>query len=243
MAAPNLLQSITAASAAAGPASITPTFGGASTAGNFLVLIVCVTGTTPSITTPGGWTSIRNNVTNAIAFGFFIFPNNPGGITSVAVTVGGTGGGAAAAMFEFTSMPNNISGAEVTGIFTSVGTPNPIVNVSGGIVPPFINELVFCALAFAAATVNSNANTPDLTNSVGNVVSTSGAPNAQLACFWGLSLLNIPTGGNMTLGTSVAVQFEVARFLSAFGQAVDYTPGSPRGAVWPPYYQGSIGIG
>lgn len=242
MAQPTLLQQNTAVTAAAGPASITPTFGGASTAGNFLVLVVCVTGTTPTITTPGGWTSIRNNVTNSIAIGVFILPNNAGGITAVAVTLGGTAGGAAASLFEFTGFPAvSINSLEISGIATNAGSVNPKAVVSGNISTPQLNELIFAVVAFAAANVNATANSFDLANSIGTGVSTSGAPNAQLACFWGTTLFAVVSQVNLTLNASVAWQAEVLRF-STQGQAITYNSvGGNPGTVWPQYNQGMIG--
>src|SRR5712692_5793190 len=109
----SLVQSAAAASTVNGPASVTPTLGGGSTQGNLLLLVVAVSssaGGNPTITTPANWTLISSSNGSNNATAVFARPLNPGGITSVAVTVNATNGGAVGALFEYSGLGNSIFG-------------------------------------------------------------------------------------------------------------------------------------
>jgi hypothetical protein len=246
MANPTLVQQNTASSAAASPASIVPTLGVASTAGNLLVLVVCVTGTTPSVTNPAGWTVIRNTVANSLAMAIYYLPNNAGGITAVTVTLGGTSGGATATILEYSNIPQAglVLDAVAYNLNASSATPSTSLSgtIAGGGQVSQVPELLFACAYFAAATVNSNSNSAELSNSVANGVSTSGAPNAQTAAFWGLGTNQPFEQFTLNLSASVVWQVEMVRFFTSGGQYQTFL-GSGRGIVSPPYNQGSIGIG
>jgi hypothetical protein len=144
-----------------------------------LLLAVVVTGTTPSITTPAGWTAIQNNVApTGLACGLFLL-NGPGnvGITGVTVTVGGSGGGAVAALFNFIGA----SPATVDASGTQNGTGTSYSNFTVGVALP-AGELLFYMVGFAAATLTPSNNAA-WSGVLGAVVSTNGTPNAQLGCF------------------------------------------------------------
>ena len=210
------------------------------------MLVVCVTGTTPSITNLGGaWQVQRNTVANAIACGLFFMPNNPGGITAVAVTLGGTLGGATATILEFQFMPANGPFIETSSAATSAGSATPATSTSNLSTQVLqLNELVFGCAFFAAATVNSNANSAELLNSCATGVSTSGAPNAQTQGYWGSGDSNAINSMVVNLSASVAWQAIVFRTLSSGGQVQTWVQENGiHGTVWPPYYQGIIGIG
>lgn len=181
-----LVQSGNAASSAAGPASITPALGVASTAGNLLVLCVTNTNTTGTITTPAGWTLLQSNSQSGLVSNLYYIINNAGGITSVVVTLGGTAGGAVASIFEFSGVggvavdQNSIAGT------TSNAFSAPTITTS------LTGELCFMHVGYAAATLTPTAS-GEWSSAIGTV-STTGAPNAQDSCFWAQSNVgNVPT--------------------------------------------------
>jgi hypothetical protein len=87
---------VKSASNTAAAASVTATLASASVAGNLLVAFVAARGAFTSATMPANWQLAASNVggsgsSSESAF-LYYYPNNPGGITSVAVTVTGTTG-------------------------------------------------------------------------------------------------------------------------------------------------------
>lgn len=234
--AQGLLQSATAASSAASPTSITPTLAAASTAGNLLIIAVAVTGTSPTITTPTNWASLGANSQAGLAFVLYRYENNPGGITSVVITVGGTGGGAVAAIFEFQGMtPYKFDTNATQASAGSTSYANKALAVTTR-----YNDLLFYATAFAAATL-----TPSNTNEWSPVIaaiSTNGTPNAQLGCFWGLSVLNSTETMSGTFNASVVNAQTIARYIVAGSQQETYNNvGGMSGQLVGQFFQGMIG--
>lgn len=229
-----------AASAATGPTSISPALTTASKQGNCLVLAVLVTGTTAvSITTPANWTFLANGAQGTVfLLDLFIFPNNPGGITSVTVTVTATVGNAAAAIFEF-SGTGPMTQEKVQGFaqlaITSYGNQmNPYV--------PYGNELLFYVAGFNPATLTP-ANSAEWSSAVGTVVSTGGAPNAQLACFWGNPPASIPNsviGGSLSASVNAGV-VELRFVNGTIPALVQDNINGQSGIFVPSFYQGQIG--
>lgn len=244
-----LLQSNTAASAAASPASISPALAAASTPGNCLILVVCVTGTAVSITTPAGWTLIQTaTIAATLSVAMFVLPNNVGGITSVAVTVTATGGGAAAAIFEFTGQGPT---ATVESSANTTATSNSYANPGLSPLVPAANELMFYAIGLAAATVTP-ANSSEWSSVVGAAVSTSGTPNAQIACFWGnpydpgIGVVLAPPTFNSVIGGSLSAsvahgQVGARFFQGAATPVIEVTNGGFRAVLQPMFNQGMIG--
>lgn len=236
-----LLQSNTAASSVASPVSVTPTLGVASTKGNLLLLSVCVTGTTPSITTPAGWTLIQTNAPSGLVTSLFALSNNPGGITSVVVTVGGTGGGAVAAIFEFSGMGMVQS---IEALTFTTGTSNTYTGVAAAQLPSFpnfLNELIFYTIGFAATSLTP-ANSGEWSAVVGGIASTNGVPNAQIASFWGIQgVESLPVIGG-SLGASVILGIINTRFMSGNEGRVSFaTNMGARGIYVGAFNQGMIG--
>jgi len=198
----------TAASSAAGPSSIAPSLGAASQPGDTLLLAVVNTNASGTITTPAGWTAIQSNIgPTGLDVGLFLLPGAlNSGIQSVTVTLGGTTGGAVAALFNFI-------GASPITLDTSAiqsATSNSYANLALAATSQY-GELLFYVCGFAAATLTPS-NSADWSGAIGTAVSTSGAPNAQIACFWQVTPKGItPTIGG-GLSASVLNQQAIARF-------------------------------
>lgn len=233
-----LVQSTSVATSAASPVLITPTFTNPTKPGNFLVLVLSLTGTALSITTPAGWSSVDQKSSAGILAGLFVLPNNAGGITSVAVTIADTTGGASAALFEFNGIGPNAS-LEGFGDGSATGT-----SFGATALPAYVpdnNELSFFVVGFAAA-VLTPLNTPDWTGPVATAVSTNGVPNAQIACFYSFAqqgnLSN--TGGSFNASVAFAI-IQVRYFNEAKSPVVNTTNYGGRGIYVGAFNQGMIG--
>lgn len=77
------------------------------TAGNLLVLLVAVQGTSPTISTPASWTQVQNSAGATLSTALFIRPNNPGGASNPSATLGGTPAGWIAVQAELTTTGSN----------------------------------------------------------------------------------------------------------------------------------------
>lgn len=233
----SLLQSNATASAAASPTSITPTLGSPSTAGTLLVLAVAATGSAPSITSPGaGWVAFGNSAPGNLARALFYMLNNPGGITSVPVTVSAATGGAAASIFEFSGV----------GIGAILEFSNAPANTNGAFANPYTsnvpltNELWFCAVHFQAGVLTPTT-TPEWSAAVGAAVSTNGTPNAQIACFWAVnSSSNNPAISGTVSSNNWAVR--ALRFQTGASNGISNDNiGGLAGQLVGQFYQGMIG--
>lgn len=167
------VQTVTAQSAAPGAGNVTPIF--ASTgAGNFLVICVAATGTSPTISTPASWTQDSKLQVATLAHAVYVFPNNPGSITSVIVSLGGTIQGVAAVAMEFSGVGSfNIKMGGAGDSQTGQTIVDQFQNA-----PPVTNQLLLACLGFATA-VRTTTSTPDYNLGTGETVSTGGAPNAK----------------------------------------------------------------
>lgn len=103
------MASITLAQSGTNNGTATPATPGSltTTAANLLALFIAVQGTSPTITTPGGWTSVQNSPGASLTAGLFILPNNAGGATNPSATLGGTVAGWIAIMAEITATGAN----------------------------------------------------------------------------------------------------------------------------------------
>ena len=234
-----LAQSASAASSAASPTSITPTLSGGSTAGNLLILAVCCTGTSPTITTPANWTLQVATVSATLALAVFTRINNPGNITAVAVTITATGGGAVASLCEF-SRSIVAASVEATyafqGAFGSFGL--------GPSAPLQIGELTFITFGYQAATLTTGQKTQNMSANVASAVSTNGTPNAQIANFWGensgATALEAP---NISVSIPAVTAGEtLIRLTTADSSPLTNDLVSGQSGIYvPQFYQGSIG--
>jgi hypothetical protein len=163
-----------------------------------LVLVVAVTGTSPSITNPANWT-LTNTSNNAnIMCKVYIMPNNVGGITNVAVTIGGTGGGAVAILLELAGASNIVTQTTANG--NNVGSA--AFNTPAFPISQEAGQLALYAVAYAAATLTLT-NSANLAQAATDV-STSGTPNAQLNVYWGNTVYFVRTLVTGTFDASVA---------------------------------------
>lgn len=233
-----LKQSGQTSSSAVSPTSITPSLGVASTAGNLLLLTVVVTGNPVSITTPANWTLVSSStIAGALSVALFMQANAPS-LTSQAVTITATGGGASASIFEF-------SGVGPTIQVEASGQANATSNSYGtGLTPatvPFANELLFYVVGFAAATLTPS-NSFEWSGNTAGAVSTGGTPNAQIANFWGISPGNFPSsiGGGFSASV-VHGQVEGRFFVQGSDSITLDIVGGNAGIYVPTFYQGMIG--
>lgn len=179
---PALVQQNTAASTTPAPATITPTLGTASTAGNLLLLAVTVTATsgTPSITTPASWTLLTSQAFTGQSSALFSRPNNPGGITAVAVTLSGdTTGGAVATIAEFSN-----TGAQSNDFASSTGNTSLLTNFF----PPVtaVQELsVYSVTLFGNTATYSK--TDDFSTVAPMTASTGATSNVQEGMFFAIN--------------------------------------------------------
>lgn len=235
MAAPAIVQQNTAASAVVSPATITPTLGVASTKGNLLIIALVLTGTATAFTLPaGGWANVAQTTPTGLLVNVMTLPNNPGGITNVAITITATGGGAVATIFEIS---NSGSGAVESSIASGGTGTSYGPFISGAINQQLADfaEMLMYAVGFAAATLTA-ANDPSWGAATGTGVSTNGVPNAQLANFFiftSTQFTQPPIGGSFNASVvngAVIVRFFVAQSF-----------GIPRGASGGAIYVGAGG--
>jgi len=237
MAQPSLVQSAAAASSVNSPTTITPTLGSGSTQGNILLLVVAVTGTSPTVTTPANWTLIQSSVNSGISLYLFEIQNNLGGITSVAVTVSATNGGAVGALFEYAGdgvgLTGNIQTPEYTAATSGAGTSLPDLFYLKRIVNA--QELNFVAAAAFVATF-SNTQTGEFGANLipANNQSSVATTNVRLECYQGFN--PGPTTPTFALGLSAGggCAMVVARF-GGTGPRLGSTDGS--------VYSGSYSVG
>jgi hypothetical protein len=232
--AANLKQQGTATAVAT---PVTPAFagGGSSSPGSLLILAVVVTGTSPTVTTPAGWTQIGTGINGAaLTVQFYSLFNNAGGIASVAVTLAGTVTGAVASIFEFAQASPGVlsASANLSGTGTSYGDAPLAISTQAG-------ELLFYMAGFVPATLTPN-NSSEWSAAVGTGVQ---GILAQLACFWGVSNIPLSTekiGGSFS--ASVANAEQVARFtLGTVPKQPQDIIGGQSGIYVPSFYSGQIG--
>lgn len=243
-----LLQSAVTHSVAPAPASITPTLGAGSTAGNLLLIVVVVSGSSPTITTPTNWTLIQSVGDATIRCALFAFPINSGGITSVAVTLGSTtAGGAAAGIFEFNGqgtlaqyqqLINSYNVAPVVSTsFANVFPNGPISNSQQLFV--YITGRVFGSSTQVNTGLNWSAALFDS--------STGATTDVIFSLIWGVNpgpgMMPV-TGG--TLGSSVD-HIQIGAHWNSIGDPTLGLPfgfttvGGSRGCLVGNFYQGIIG--
>lgn len=186
-AVPVLVQSGTASTAVSGPASFTQNFPGATRVGTLLVWFVAVNASAGAALgpTPAGWTLLWSQVVATLALGCYIYPNNPGGLTSA--TLSGptaTTGGISGSFYEEANCPF-IPGDVVTNTNGNSTTPNSSAT-NAQIAPPGTNNFLFGAIAWVlgAATLSFNNNAAQGIQggfvTTAQISSTNGTTNAAL---------------------------------------------------------------
>ena len=249
---PTLVQSNVVATSTSGPATIVAALGVASTAGTTLFMSVTVTGSTPTVSTPANWTLITNNGNAPIATYMFARANNPGGITTVTVTLNSdTSGGAVATMFEVANMPP-ILAVEYTQNGQSGSNQNP--NLTRNAAIPDVEEFCLYSVGFVSTATLSSINTPsDYSGNTSGGTSTVATTNVtlvnRLAINGGPSTPTDTLGAGFNpgvgcnLSAAVACAYLLARFLSlastpigvgAGGSVFVSNEGNPAGSLQVP---------
>lgn len=170
-----ILQAVQAHSTAA-PTTITATLV-ATQPNSLLIAIVAATGGTPAApTTPAGWNVIRPPIlTNGFGYAVWALPNNPGGLTSLIVTLNGTPQGAALDVFELGGLTElvRLSVSDNGGTGTATSGPG-----SGTTLMGTLEELCIAMVAHVAATATYTG-APELYAYLNNT-STGGTTNITL---------------------------------------------------------------
>lgn len=119
---PTLIRQWTGHSSSAAPSSFTLSGFTASLAGTFLIALVSVAQSgAATVSTPSGWTAVTagasDNAAHTLGGRLFVYPNNPGGITSVAFTSLSGVNGIAVSYLEWSNV------YAVDSLYQSVATP------------------------------------------------------------------------------------------------------------------------
>lgn len=223
------------------PASITATYA-ATVAGNFLLLAVTVISDgspVPSITTPAGWTLIGSSSGAIHITSLFIRANNPGGLTSTAVTISADNGGAACAFAEISGMSDSptlefsATGADAGSTAIPAIFSSPVPNVA---------ELNFFAIGRQLASTITYSNSDVWSTPLQSASSTNGTSNTAIDLFicFNTGLVAPQTSGTLSgvvAFHSVAVRY---RALASYPYVLT-TVGGSRGLYVPQFNQGMIG--
>jgi hypothetical protein len=202
---PVIVQSLASASSSAAPASFSPAFA-ATAAGNLLVAICAYAASgAVSLTPPAGWqtTGVVISPGNTIGGRILYLPNNPGGVTTVALTGLAGINGIAVALLELSAMLLlNPLGQLSTAASNSSTTP-----ASGALTPTIANALWLGYEADLTGQAYTPANLPSAAGywATGpTATSTVGATNAVLRAYTSLPGPMAPPGGVMSLAGTLA---------------------------------------
>ncbi len=231
------VQKVTNQTAANSPASITATFA-STTAGNLLLLFVAVSGSPVAITTPTNWTAIQVSTATDPMIALYAFPNNPGGITVVTVTVTATNGGAAVMGYEFSGFgASNLAPVEFSTIVSGTGTAIPNLFPTN---MPSPNEAVVYGTAGDASVTFTQTQTPEFTSD-GGTSSTVATTNIALKCQNATNASSNSPQASVSLSVSEAWKAIAARFQSNQGNITYDSVGGLAGVYVGQFFQGSIG--
>jgi hypothetical protein len=203
---------VTAATSVNSPTSVTPTLGVASAKGNLLLITVFCTGSSPSITTPAGWTLISSAANAVAASAIFAILNNSGGITAVAITISATNGGAVATIYEVAA----------TGLLSDTSLENNYNSNLWGSAPFFslvteINELDLITIGVIAANTITTTAQGDFKTITGPTSSTTATTNAQKIDYLSLNcpFPQYDTPGGSVSGGGQNISYLEARFITS----------------------------
>jgi hypothetical protein len=216
---------------------------GATSAGNLLILMVSATGSSPTVTTPGGWTALGSNPGTSISTYLFTLANNAGGLTGVTLACSATNGGISASFFEFSGMPaaNN---AEYTNTFSGTGTAVPQL-VTSNVQKTDELCLAFVASNATASLSTSGSRTPEWVGNVNGIGSTNATTNTRNNTYYGASVGTSTPFIQGTLSVSVVWSAICVRLLSSdsgpFSVPVIAIIGGNAGQVAGQFFQGMVG--
>jgi len=226
-------------------------------AGNLLVVIIAVLGTSPTIATPtsaGTWTQIQKTSGATLSFAMYLQANNAGGAINPSSVLGGTVTGWIAEIFEFSATGANC--ALQSSVQTAQSTAQ-LVNIFAGL-QQMQPELLFCyAVARATATqVIQNTGLAPI-NQQGIVVGSppttwtasqlpqAGVQGLSLDFFWGSNLAQgvgpYPTGLGLLSSGVASVQIAAWFNTIASPSQVAGNVGGSEGIYVGPFYQGIVG--
>lgn len=227
-------------------------------AGNLLVVVIAVLGTSPTIATPtsaGTWVQIQKTSGATLSFAMYMQANNAGGAINPSSVLGGTVTGWIAEIFEFTATGGNCG---LQGSVQTAQSTAQLVNIFSSQQASFPNLLFCYAVARATATqVIQNSGLAPL-NQSGMIVGTSpstwttsqlpqaGVQGLSLDFFWGSNFAqgagSFPSGlGLLSSGVaSVQIAAWFNTTASPFQQVAGNIGGS-EGIYVPQFYQGMVG--
>ena len=209
-----LKQSGTTGTSAAAPSNISVNFS-ATVLGSALVVFVSATGAANVAITslPAPWITIFNSSANSLARALFVQPNNPGGVTTVTVSLANTTAGGAAMIFgEFTGVAVS-SPLDASVTTTSAGSTGQSTQFAT--IPPNSDELVLGDLACVVTTLNNITGSSPGFVLVGNVSSKVATTNAQEILYWKINAINLRTIWTTSLAASVANVQDISRYFAA----------------------------
>lgn len=169
------------ASSANSPTSLVCSWA-ATVAGNLLILMVSATGTSPSVTTPGGWSVLASNPGASISTYIYCLPNNAGGLTGVTLSCSATNGGISASFLEFAGMPG-VNSVEYTNTFSGTGTSVPQL-ITDTVLKTNELFLAFVASNATGSFSSSGSRTPEWAGNLNGIGSTNGTTNTRNNDYW-----------------------------------------------------------
>lgn len=212
----------------------------ATAGGNLLVLMVSVTGTNPTVTTPLNWFQIISSVTSTISTYIFVFPSSTPGMTGLTLSCSAVNGGISASFFEFSGMPGSFNVTYGNG---NAGT--------GTVVPQLVNQnientnelsLVLVANNATATFTSGSSRTSEWAGNVNGIASTTATTNVRNNTYWATNADGDTPLISGTLSGSVIWAAVTARLTSLTSGGITYDSiGGNSGILVGQFFQGMIG--
>lgn len=218
---PTLVQQVAGASSSAAPASFTLSGITSTRIGTFLVVCVALAeSAAPAITTPANWTIVTGanvgNAGNTLGGRIYVYPNNPGAITSVAFTTLTNVNGIAVWFGEFSNVytVDNAYGTPGSGTFSNSATA-----VSAPSYTPAIGPVLLAGMeADITGQVYTPANVGTTWVAGTTATSTLGATNTIIRPFF--------TVATPTINTTFQLAGSLAGALASGASLVSLIPGT-----------------
>lgn len=215
---PSLVQQVAGNSSSAAPSSYTLSGITATKAGSYLVALVAVAESgAASVSTPTGWQAVSggsgNSAGNTIGGRIFVYPNNPGGITSVAFSTLSGVNGVAVSFMEWANV-YALDGGYVASSSYSNGSTTPSAAAytpSAGPVLLIGFETDVTGQAYTAANVGANWTAGT------TATSTSGATNVIIRPYYVVTTPTLRLAFQLagTLAGSIACGTSLVTLLAA----------------------------
>lgn len=241
MALPAIVQSPAGqASSANSPTSLVVSWA-STVAGNFLALMVTVTGSNPTVTTPGGgWIVASSVVTSTISLYLYVLPNNGGGLTGLTLSCSATNGGISAAFIEFSGLPPVMN---VEYVNTRSGTSN---NIPQMVLQNVVNTNDLHLIAVGhdpTGSIATQANrSVEWAGNINGAASTTATTNVRIDNFWAINADSDTPNLFATFSASVVWAAIAIRFVSTSSGAIaNVMVGGNPGVMAGQFFQGMIG--